>query len=162
MSTFLSTFYCHNVFSILNSNRWVVGRISNFEYLIHLNTLSGRSFLDWAIYPVFPWYDYLFRFCITQINVLCHRVLRDYYSDTLDLRADADLDVGLINDHLSRLGTSRYSSENIDAEGAEIFPESRVFRDLSKPMGALTEVSSFVVLAVRTGCINVCSLDPHR
>jgi WD repeat and FYVE domain-containing protein 3 len=35
--------------------RWGSGEISNFEYLMHLNTLAGRSFLDWAIYPVFPW-----------------------------------------------------------------------------------------------------------
>jgi hypothetical protein len=36
--------------------RWVLGLISNFEYLMHLNTLAGRSFVDWAAYPVFPWY----------------------------------------------------------------------------------------------------------
>ena len=33
-----------------------MAKISNFEYLVHLNTLGGRSFVDWTVYPVFPWY----------------------------------------------------------------------------------------------------------
>ena len=59
--------------------------MSNFAYLMFLNTFAGRSYNDITQYPVFPW-------------VLC-----DYTSDTLDL-------------------------SNTDT-----------FRDLSKPMGALTE-----------------------
>ena len=31
------------------------GEISNFQYLMHLNTLSGRSYNDLMQYPVFPW-----------------------------------------------------------------------------------------------------------
>jgi hypothetical protein len=34
---------------------WVEGRVSNFDYLLHLNLLSGRSFNDICQYPVFPW-----------------------------------------------------------------------------------------------------------
>jgi hypothetical protein len=34
---------------------WVKGRISNFDYLLSLNFLSGRSFNDLCQYPVFPW-----------------------------------------------------------------------------------------------------------
>jgi hypothetical protein len=34
---------------------WLEGRISNFDYLLHLNLLSGRSFNDICQYPVFPW-----------------------------------------------------------------------------------------------------------
>ncbi|XP_064622032.1 lysosomal-trafficking regulator-like isoform X2 [Lineus longissimus] len=33
---------------------WVDGRMTNFEYLIHLNKLSGRTFNDLMQYPVFP------------------------------------------------------------------------------------------------------------
>ncbi|KNC56444.1 WD repeat and FYVE domain-containing protein 3 [Thecamonas trahens ATCC 50062] len=47
--------------------RWVEGSISNFEYLMHLNTLAGRSYNDLTQYPVFPW------------------ILSDYVSETLDL-----------------------------------------------------------------------------
>lgn len=63
---------------------WVQGQMSNFDYLMLLNTLAGRSFNDPAQYLVFPW------------------VLRDYESPRLDLAN----------------------------------PDS--FRDLSKPMGAMT------------------------
>ncbi|XP_030234798.1 WD repeat- and FYVE domain-containing protein 4 isoform X1 [Gadus morhua] len=47
--------------------KWQRGDISNFEYLMHLNTLAGRTYNDMMQYPVFPW------------------VLADYLSETLDL-----------------------------------------------------------------------------
>ena len=47
--------------------RWQVGGISNFHYLMHLNTLAGRGYADLTQYPVFPW------------------VLADYTSPHLDL-----------------------------------------------------------------------------
>jgi hypothetical protein len=34
---------------------WAEGRITNFDYLLHLNLLSGRSYNDICQYPVFPW-----------------------------------------------------------------------------------------------------------
>lgn len=43
------------------------GEISNFQYLMHLNTLAGRSYNDLMQYPVFPW------------------ILADYDSAQLDL-----------------------------------------------------------------------------
>nr|XP_043606677.1 BEACH domain-containing protein B isoform X1 [Erigeron canadensis] len=46
--------------------RWRRRDITNFEYLMILNTLSGRSYNDLTQYPVFPW------------------VLADYTSDNLD------------------------------------------------------------------------------
>ena len=35
--------------------KWVTGRMSNFDYLMALNTISGRSFNDLCQYPVMPW-----------------------------------------------------------------------------------------------------------
>ncbi|KAK3003294.1 hypothetical protein RJ639_018518 [Escallonia herrerae] len=49
------------------SKRWQNGEISNFRYLMHLNTLAGRGYSDLTQYPVFPW------------------VLSDYESENLDL-----------------------------------------------------------------------------
>ncbi|KAL4200146.1 hypothetical protein AMTRI_Chr03g148230 [Amborella trichopoda] len=49
------------------SKRWQNGEISNFQYLMHLNTLAGRGYNDLTQYPVFPW------------------VLADYESENLDL-----------------------------------------------------------------------------
>lgn len=62
---------------------WRERKISNFEYLMQLNTIAGRTYNDLTQYPVFPW------------------VLADYTSETIDLRNPA------------------------------------VYRDLSKPIGAL-------------------------
>ena len=42
----------YNPKCIPNSQR---GEISNFEYLMCLNTLAGRSYNDLMQYPVFPW-----------------------------------------------------------------------------------------------------------
>ena len=46
--------------------RWRRRDITNFEYLMILNTLAGRSYNDLTQYPVFPW------------------VLTDYSSEVLD------------------------------------------------------------------------------
>ena len=64
---------------------WTARTISNYEYIMRLNVLSGRTFNDLSQYPVFPW------------------VIADYTSETLDLK------------------------------------NPRTFRDLSRPMGALTQ-----------------------
>lgn len=45
---------------------WRRRDITNFEYLMILNTLSGRSYNDLTQYPVFPW------------------ILADYTSEVLD------------------------------------------------------------------------------
>jgi len=47
--------------------KWQRREISNFEYLMFLNTLAGRTFNDLTQYPVFPW------------------IIKDYDSPTLDL-----------------------------------------------------------------------------
>ncbi|KAK4474687.1 hypothetical protein MN116_001816 [Schistosoma mekongi] len=49
------------------AQRWEHGELSNFEYLMYLNTQAGRSYNDLIQYPIFPW------------------VLADYESDELDL-----------------------------------------------------------------------------
>jgi len=58
--------------------------VSNFQYLMHINTLAGRTYNDLTQYPVFPW------------------VIADYESEHLNL------------------------------------DDPEVYRDLSKPMGALS------------------------
>ncbi|KAJ3237358.1 Neurobeachin-like protein 1 [Chytriomyces hyalinus] len=65
------------------TERWQRHEISNFEYLMHLNTVSGRTNNDLTQYPVFPW------------------IITDYKSEKLDLQ------------------------------------DPRIYRDLSKPIGAL-------------------------
>lgn len=50
------------------AQRWTDGRLTNYEYLIELNKLAGRSYNDLMQYPVFPW------------------ILTDYSSEFLDLK----------------------------------------------------------------------------
>ncbi|XP_063928044.1 uncharacterized protein LOC135141118 [Zophobas morio] len=50
------------------SEKWSQGKLSNFEYILNLNTFAGRTYNDLTQYPVFPW------------------VLKDYESSTLDLK----------------------------------------------------------------------------
>ncbi|KXS18665.1 hypothetical protein M427DRAFT_197090 [Gonapodya prolifera JEL478] len=47
--------------------KWQRHEISNFSYLMWLNTIAGRSYNDLSMYPVFPW------------------ILKDYASRSLDL-----------------------------------------------------------------------------
>lgn len=37
------------------TEKWRKREISNFDYLMHLNTVSGRTYNDLNQYPVFPW-----------------------------------------------------------------------------------------------------------
>lgn len=53
--------------SLTATSKWLKGELSNFQYLMIINTMAGRTFNDLTQYPVFPW------------------VLADYTSDELDL-----------------------------------------------------------------------------
>jgi factor associated with neutral sphingomyelinase activation len=52
-------------------HEWCQGKISNYEYLLALNSAAGRSFHDLSRYPVFPW------------------VIGDYVSTKLDLTKES-------------------------------------------------------------------------
>ena len=60
---------CHTDrdFVVQASMEWQKGQISNYEYLLLINSAAGRSFQDLSRYPVVPW------------------VLQDYESKVLDL-----------------------------------------------------------------------------
>ena len=45
--------------------------MTNFEYLMHLNTIAGRSYNDITQYPIFPW------------------IIADYTSENINLRDPA-------------------------------------------------------------------------
>lgn len=64
---------------------WINGWMSNFDYLMLLNKLAGRSFIDLAQYPIMPW------------------VLKQYSASSLD------------------------------------YDNTRIYRDLEKPIGALND-----------------------
>ena len=37
------------------TERWRRREMTNFEYLMHLNTIAGRDYNDITQYPIFPW-----------------------------------------------------------------------------------------------------------
>ncbi|KAK6285550.1 hypothetical protein POUND7_011729 [Theobroma cacao] len=77
--------------------RWARWEISNFEYLMQLNTLAGRSYNDITQYPVFPW------------------ILSDNSSKSLDLSdpsayRDLSKPVGALNPDRLKKFQERYAS----------------------------------------------------
>jgi hypothetical protein len=87
------------------TERWQRREISNFEYLMEINTIAGRSFNDLTQYPVFPW------------------VISDYSSPSLDLSdpatfRDLSKPIGAINE--ARLDQFRARMEGM--EGGDIPP----------------------------------------
>ncbi|XP_019409295.1 PREDICTED: neurobeachin-like protein 1 isoform X2 [Crocodylus porosus] len=77
--------------------KWVNREISNFDYLIQLNTMAGRTYNDLAQYPVFPW------------------VLRDYTSEELDLNnpavfRDLSKPIGVVNEKNAKAVKEKYEN----------------------------------------------------
>ncbi|KAK3141842.1 hypothetical protein QOZ80_4BG0338960 [Eleusine coracana subsp. coracana] len=77
--------------------RWANWEISNFEYLMELNTLSGRSYNDITQYPVFPW------------------IIADYKSRVLNLDdpstyRDLSKPIGALNPDRLKKFQERYST----------------------------------------------------
>jgi factor associated with neutral sphingomyelinase activation len=90
---------CHTDrdFLLQASQEWQKGTITNFEYLLLLNSAAGRSFQDVSRYPVFPW------------------VIADYESKKLDLTKEStfrDLTkpVGALNEQRLDYFRQRYES----------------------------------------------------
>uniref|UniRef100_A0A2I4B951 Neurobeachin-like protein 2 n=1 Tax=Austrofundulus limnaeus TaxID=52670 RepID=A0A2I4B951_AUSLI len=79
------------------TQKWVCREISNFEYLMQLNTIAGRTYNDLSQYPVFPW-------------VLC-----DYTSSVLDLEdplvfRDLSKPIGVVNSRHALCVKEKYES----------------------------------------------------
>ena len=71
------------------TQRWVRGEISNFQYLMSLNTLAGRSYNDLMQYPVFPWV--LADYDSEELDFSNHKTFRDL-SKPMGAQTEARLD----------------------------------------------------------------------
>uniref|UniRef100_A0A4W5MWR0 LPS responsive beige-like anchor protein n=1 Tax=Hucho hucho TaxID=62062 RepID=A0A4W5MWR0_9TELE len=79
------------------TQRWQRREISNFEYLIFLNTISGRTYNDLNQYPIFPW------------------VITNYDTEDLDLTLpsnyrDLSKPIGALNPKRAAFFNDRYES----------------------------------------------------
>ncbi|XP_058138550.1 lipopolysaccharide-responsive and beige-like anchor protein isoform X2 [Dasypus novemcinctus] len=88
----------HQLFKASNmTQRWQHREISNFEYLMFLNTIAGRTYNDLNQYPVFPW------------------VITNYESEELDLTLpsnfrDLSKPIGALNPKRAAFFAERYES----------------------------------------------------
>jgi WD40 repeat protein len=57
------------------TKKWVKGEVSNFHYLMFVNTLAGRTFNDLTQYPVFPWV--ISNYKDTELDLTDRRNFRD-------------------------------------------------------------------------------------
>ncbi|XP_073750788.1 neurobeachin isoform X9 [Callorhinus ursinus] len=83
------------------TQRWQRREISNFEYLMFLNTIAGRTYNDLNQYPVFPW------------------VLTNYESEELDLTLpgnfrDLSKPIGALNPKRAVFYAERYETWDDD------------------------------------------------
>eukprot|EP01119_Soliformovum_irregulare_P006368 TRINITY_DN1829_c0_g1_i4.p1 TRINITY_DN1829_c0_g1~~TRINITY_DN1829_c0_g1_i4.p1 ORF type:complete len:2863 (-),score=933.99 TRINITY_DN1829_c0_g1_i4:39-8627(-) len=77
------------------TKRWQRRQITNFDYLMAINTISGRTYNDLTQYPVFPW------------------VIADYTSEILDLKnpntfRDLSKPIGALNPQRLKQLLERY------------------------------------------------------
>lgn len=98
-----NTSFRSNMESNPGKQDWIEGRISNFEYLMLLNVMSGRTFNDIAQYPLFPW------------------VMKRYDTEFLDLSdeslyRDLGLPLGAMNKQ--RLAGLEFNYHEMESEGA--------------------------------------------
>lgn len=79
------------------TQKWQRREISNFEYLMYLNTIAGRTYNDLNQYMIFPW------------------ILMNYDSATIDLNSpssyrDLSKPIGALNPSRRQVFTNRYQN----------------------------------------------------
>ncbi|KAI8545261.1 hypothetical protein RHMOL_Rhmol07G0027700 [Rhododendron molle] len=105
--------------------RWARWEISNFEYLMQLNTLAGRSYNDITQYPVFPW------------------ILSDYSSKTLDLANSSSYrDLSKVLYYLVRV--EPFTTLSIQLQGGKFDHADRMFLDIGATWNGVLEDMSDV------------------
>ncbi|KAK7390089.1 hypothetical protein VNO78_25388 [Psophocarpus tetragonolobus] len=114
--------------------RWARWEISNFEYLMQLNTLAGRSYNDITQYPVFPW------------------ILSDYSSESLDLSnpssyRDLSKPVGALNPDRLKKFQERYT--NFDDPVIPKFHYGSHYSSAGTVLYYLVRVEPFTTLAIK-------------
>lgn len=79
LSWLCTDIYCACV-SVLQ--KWVCREISNFEYLMQLNTIAGRTYNDLSQYPVVKLHLFYFLICLSIFN-WCFKEFALLYVDLL-------------------------------------------------------------------------------
>ncbi|KAA3670438.1 uncharacterized protein DEA37_0007913, partial [Paragonimus westermani] len=85
------------------TQRWQRREISNFDYLMYLNTISGRTYNDLNQYPIFPW------------------IIANYTSEELELNEpsnyrDLSKPIGALDPNRKAYFDERYASWEDDSQ----------------------------------------------
>ncbi|XP_029923229.1 neurobeachin-like protein 1 isoform X1 [Myripristis murdjan] len=118
------------------TQKWVNREISNFDYLIQLNTIAGRTYNDLAQYPVFPW------------------ILADYTSEELDLsdpRVFRDLSkpVAVLNERNAKAVREKYESFEDPTGTIDRFHYGTHYSNAAGVMHYLIRVEPFTSLHIQ-------------
>uniref|UniRef100_K7FGC5 Neurobeachin-like protein 2 n=1 Tax=Pelodiscus sinensis TaxID=13735 RepID=K7FGC5_PELSI len=116
--------------------KWVNREISNFDYLIQLNTMAGRTYNDLAQYPVFPW------------------VLRDYTSEELDLNnpavfRDLSKPIGVVNEKNAVAVQEKYENFEDPLGTIDKFHYGTHYSNAAGVMHYLIRVEPFTTLHIQ-------------
>ncbi|KAL4635789.1 neurobeachin-like protein 1 [Arapaima gigas] len=118
------------------TQKWVNREISNFDYLMQLNTIAGRTYNDLAQYPVFPW------------------ILADYTSEELDLtdpRVFRDLSkpIGVVNEKNAKAVREKYESFEDPTGTIDKFHYGTHYSNAAGVMHYLIRVEPFTSLHIQ-------------
>ncbi|XP_076158955.1 neurobeachin-like protein 1 [Alosa pseudoharengus] len=118
------------------TQKWVNREISNFDYLMQLNTIAGRTYNNLAQYPVFPW------------------ILSDYTSEELDLsdpRVFRDLSkpIAVLNDRNAKAVREKYESFEDPTGTIDRFHYGTHYSNAAGVMHYLIRVEPFTSLHIQ-------------
>uniref|UniRef100_A0A670ZS51 Neurobeachin-like protein 2 n=1 Tax=Pseudonaja textilis TaxID=8673 RepID=A0A670ZS51_PSETE len=118
------------------TQKWVYREISNFEYLMQLNTIAGRTYNDLSQYPVFPW------------------ILQDYVSETLDLSnpavfRDLSKPIGVANEKHAKDVREKYESFEDPMGKTDKFHYGTHYSNAAGVMHYLIRVEPFTTLHIQ-------------
>ncbi|XP_023565929.1 neurobeachin-like protein 1 [Octodon degus] len=118
------------------TQKWVNREISNFDYLIQINTMAGRTYNDLAQYPVFPW------------------ILQDYTSGELDLNnptvfRDLSKPIGVVNDKNAKIMREKYENFEDPLGTIDKFHYGTHYSNSAGVMHYLIRVEPFTTLHIQ-------------
>ncbi|XP_053452909.1 neurobeachin-like protein 1 isoform X1 [Nycticebus coucang] len=118
------------------TQKWVNREISNFDYLIQINTMAGRTYNDLAQYPVFPW------------------ILQDYTSEELDLNnpavfRDLSKPIGVVNDKNAKAMREKYENFEDPMGTIDKFHYGTHYSNSAGVMHYLIRVEPFTTLHIQ-------------
>uniref|UniRef100_Q6ZS30-1 Isoform 1 of Neurobeachin-like protein 1 n=1 Tax=Homo sapiens TaxID=9606 RepID=Q6ZS30-1 len=118
------------------TQKWVNREISNFDYLIQINTMAGRTYNDLAQYPVFPW------------------ILQDYTSEELDLNnpavfRDLSKPIGVVNEKNAKAMREKYENFEDPMGTIDKFHYGTHYSNSAGVMHYLIRVEPFTTLHIQ-------------